>query len=204
MKKPSPSASPLPRLTAERVLDSAFDLAAKRGWASFSLFDVARHLEVSVLEVERIAPEKKDLIRLLVEDVDAAMLADPLPSDASVRDRLFDLIMRRFDALERRRAGVIALLHSWPKGDALLPASLFGPVRHALRKVLDAAGLAPTALRVMGLGAVMGAVMRVWVRDDTPDKGTTMAALDRHLQQLERAAEALAPLCASRPTSHDM
>ncbi len=196
-KKPTTAAPP--PLTAERIVTAGMALAATRGWDAFSLWDVAAELGTGLVTVERICPDKNALLDHLGTLVDEAMLASPANPDDSVRDRLFDLTMRRFDALARWKPGVVAVVRGWPSADPLLPLVLVPSLRRSLRLTLTAAGLPPTPLRLAGFGVVALAALRTWCTDDSADLGTTMALLDRCLAQLERAAEALAPLCPRAP-----
>ena len=129
--------------------------------------------------------------------VDDAMLAAG-PADASegVRDRLFELLMRRFDALAPHKAAVAAILR-----DIIDPAvGLVGlpALARSMIWTFEAAGI-PVAglaglLRVKGLALIYANAVRVWLRDDTADLAPTMAALDKGL----RRAESLMDLLAGR------
>ncbi len=121
---------------------------------------------------------------------DQAALAET-PSEGSMRDRLFDLIMRRIDFLQLHRAGVLALLKALPADPAV--ALLLGCAsRRSLGWLLDATGI-PTAgitgrLRVCGLMAVWLWTIRAWRKDEGLDLAATMAALDTALSRAEGPA----------------
>ena len=135
---------------------------------------------------------------------DKAALEDT-PSEGTVRDRLFDLLMRRFDAMNVYRDGLQALLRALPfdPPSAMLLACA---TRSSMRWMLDATGV-PTAglageLRVKGLVGVWLWGLRAWERDDTEDLTHTMAAVDQALGRAEwfasmmsgrRDPEALSP-----------
>jgi hypothetical protein len=121
---------------------------------------------------------------------DQAALGETAP-EGPVRDRLFDMIMRRIDVLQAHRAGMIALLRYLPSDPpaALLLAMLS---RRSMEWLLAGAGVSTHgvrgALRVKGLLAVWLWTVRAWQRDESEDLGATMAALDTALQRAERAA----------------
>jgi hypothetical protein len=121
---------------------------------------------------------------------DQAALAD-CPTDGTVRDKLFYLLMRRIDLLQAHRSGVLALLRDLPTqpATALLLAMAN---RRSMRWMLGAAGV-PTIgisgdLRVKGLLAVWLWTIRSWRSDESTDLSATMAALDAALQRAERMA----------------
>jgi hypothetical protein len=128
--------------------------------------------------------------------------ADP---EEAPRDRLFDVLMRRFDALQARRAGTVAILRALPFDPASV-ARLLPRLARSLVWMLESAGVStiglPGALRVKALGVVYLYALRAWVDDDTPDMARTMAALDRALRNAERLARRL-PSGSQRATGSD-
>jgi hypothetical protein len=108
-----------------------------------------------------------------------------------VRDRLFDLLMRRIDALQAHRGGVLALLRALP-GEPPTALLLTLATRRSMRWMLEAVGI-PTRgingeLRVKGLLAVWLWTIRAWRTDESEDLSATMAALDAALSRADRAA----------------
>ena len=94
-----------------RIVDAALDLAAQRGWRRTSLADIAAAADMELAELYRIAPSKASILAAFATRIDEAMLADPDPklADEPIRDRLFALVMRRFDAMQPYREAVCAL-----------------------------------------------------------------------------------------------
>jgi len=119
------------------------------------------------------------------------VLAEPLEAEADERprDRVFDLLMRRFDALKPHRAAFEVLARELPADPLAALAAGAGALR-SVALMLEAAGV-PTGglfgiVAVNATAAAYGAAMRVWLRDETPDLAPTMAALDRRLRAVER------------------
>ena len=175
---------------ADRLMEAALALVAERGWQALSLVEVAKRAELPLLDCYRIMPNKAALLRRLIVAADEAVLqegvADP---EEKPRDRLFDVLMRRFDALQTRRVGTVAILRGLP----LDPTSIVGLLPRLVRSfvwMLETAGVTTNglsgALHIKVLGIVYLYVLRVWVEDDTPDIARTMAALDKALRCVER------------------
>ena len=121
----------------------------------------------------------------------------PAPAEgSSARDRLFDVLMRRFDVLQPDKEAVAAIVR-----DALsnpLAALCHGPqLLASMAWMLEDAGLSSAgpagALRAKGLALVYLAALRAWLGDDNADKAKTMAVLDRGLRQAETVASVLCP-----------
>ena len=172
------------------LIASAFRLAGERGWAQVSVAAAARAAALPLHEARARFPAKPVLLLRFGRIADQAALMD-VPADGPVRDRLFDLLMRRFDVLQAHRAGVLALLRALP-ADPPTALLLALATRRSMRWMLEAVDVNTRGLRgelrVRGLIGVWLWTVRAWERDDTADLSTTMAALDTALQRAERAA----------------
>jgi hypothetical protein len=119
------------------------------------------------------------------------------PGDApheSAKDRLFDLLMRRFDKLDAHKSGMLRVAEDTGRDPLSLVCSL-ARLDRSMAAMLEAAGISAGGLggvlRVKGLAAVYLAGLRAWFKDDSADKAKTMAALDRALSRAERLASGL-------------
>jgi hypothetical protein len=150
---------------------------------------------VPAAELRRRCPGPHALLRLHARVTDQLVLAETVPGQpGSPRDRLFDVVMRRIDALQPHRAGITRLLEDLRR-DPLLALALLAEIPRAMAWMLEAAEISTAGLpglaRAKGLTAVWLATLRAWARDESPDLGATMAALDRALDQAERVARSL-------------
>ncbi len=176
------------------IIDATMQLAAMAGWRNVTLYDIARESGLEVAAVVDAVGDRMGVIRHLAARADQAMLAavdDDWP-DESVRDRLFTLLIARFDHLKGHREGLRAVLSSLPTdpGDAFV--LMAGPGQRAMRLAMEAAGVSTAgimgALRVKALGMAYARTFRTFLDDDSPDLSRTMAALDTSLSRLDRLA----------------
>ena len=187
----------------ERMLDRALALVAERGWSGTSLAEMAAAAGVPLDTFHRHYPSKAAVLRALSNRVDAAMLAGVEPAAGErARDRLFDAVMRRFDALNPHKEAVRAIVRD-VGCDPLALACRAGPLCRVLSLILEAADLDAGGLRglvrIEGLSWIYLATMRTWLRDDTEDMAKTMAALDRRLRTTDRAVQALCRVLPRKP-----
>lgn len=179
----------------DRALDAFLTLVAERGFAGVSLHDVAQTAGLGLGELYRLFPDKVSLVTAFMARTDAQVLAgtprerDP---EETARDRLFDVMMRRYDALAPHRDALREIRHATTR-DPLLALALGPSFRRAMAAMLEAAALPSEglagALRQNGLLAIHYAVSRVFDRDETNDLSKTMAALDHRLKTAERWAQ---------------
>src|SRR5215468_10541816 len=91
----------------EHVIDVALRLAAERGWAELALSDIAAAAKLTFADLYASYPSKTAILVALMRGVDRQVLAGVAPNpEESTRDRLFDLIMKRFAALAPHRTGL--------------------------------------------------------------------------------------------------
>jgi len=183
-------------VSAEGVLDVFLGLVAERGFAEVTLQDVAAATGLGLADLYRLYPDKVALLGAFIARVDAAVLAGTsrqIDPEETARDRLFDVMMRRYDALKPHRAALAAFRRAILR-DPLLALALGPALRRSMAAMLEAAGLASDgiagAVRQNGLLAIHHAVLRVFDRDETVDLSKTMAALDGRLKTAERWAQA--------------
>lgn len=179
---------------ADRAIDAFLELVAGRGWRNVALADVATASGLSNADLYALFPSKQALLAAFIRRVDAKVLATPADPQGSVRDRLFELLMRRFDALAPQRAAIKSVLRAAPC-DPALPLC-FGPrFMAAMRWTADAAGVDTAGLtgllRVKGIAACYLWALRVFVADDSADHAKTMAALDQALSRAEMLARSV-------------
>jgi AcrR family transcriptional regulator len=181
----------------EAALDAFLRLIGERGYAAVTLADVAETSGLGLAELHRLYRDKVALVVAFLERIDGEVLAgtprqrDP---EETARDRLFDVMMRRYDALRPHRAALGAVRRAAQR-DPLLGLAL-GPAMHrSMAATLEAAGIAsdglPGAVRCHALLAIHYAVSRVFDRDETGDLSQTMAALDGRLKTVEKWAQTL-------------
>jgi len=180
---------------ARHVIEVALRLAAERGWAGLALADIADAAKLSLAKLYALYPSKTAILVALSCEVDRQVLAGLEPgAEESTRDRLFDLIMKRFDALTPYRDGLAAVARSAGR-DPVAALCGLDQLARSMALTLEAAGVSSSgltgALRTKGLGVIYLATMRDWFRDDSADKSRTMAALDARLRRAEGWAHRL-------------
>lgn len=177
----------------QRAAMAALDLAAEKGWDNVTLEDVARRAGTDAAALRALYADKRDLVPVISQYMDAEMEADSreLAADMAVRDRLFDVMMARFEALNRHRAGIVSIMGQVVTSPRDL-LSFFPSLRGSMQKIAVLAHLPEGGLcgetRSMALLAVYLATLKTWRGDDSADLAATMAALDKNLAHSETLA----------------
>ncbi|WP_374654570.1 hypothetical protein [Dongia sp.] len=202
-KKPAAKKRTAPRKPAAHAGDPAsamraalLQLIATQGWCDLSLAEIATAAGLDMAAAHAVYPTKAaillGLVRATDEDILTSLTGDPLDGDA--KDRLFDLLMRRFDRLQRHRDAYLTLLHELPR-TPLEAACLARQVRRSMALTLETAGVSASGLkglmRVQGLMAIYAAGLHAWRRDESEDLSKTMAEIDKRLAQAVKITEML-------------
>lgn len=190
------------RSTSDKLIDAALALAAERPWRTLTLNDIAAQAGVPIGEALLTLPSRVRIQRALIERVDAEVFSglerDPL--DGSVRDRLFDILMRRFDALDGHQAALRSMSRDAAR-DPLGSACVGARFLKSMALSLTAAGVSSEgcagAVKSKALAAIQLNAARVWLDDDEPGLARTMAALDKSLARAEKFAS------RNRPAPND-
>jgi AcrR family transcriptional regulator len=193
------AATPEPR---DRILDALMALIAEKGFAAVGLGEIAERAEVSPASLRAAYDGKLGILADFVRRTDEAVLAGGEAEGETPRDRLFDVIMRRFDALAPFKAALRRLMRS-AACDPLLACALARVGSRSQRWMHVAAGIESRgvggAIALRGGALFYADTMRVWLDDDDPGLAKTMKHLDEGLQRGERAMRVVNSLCGMLP-----
>ncbi len=166
-----------------RLIAAALDLAARKGWRNLGMGEIAIAAGVNLGEAFAAFRTKSGLLAAFARQVSETALAGG-EAQGNPRERLFELLMRRFDALKNHRAGLKAIL----RGSVGDPATICGvpAALNAMAWMLEGAGISAEGwrgrARCLALTRAYAATFRTFLDDDSEDLAKTMAALDRRLK----------------------
>ena len=180
----------------DSIIDAALSLAETKGWGRTALVDIADGAGLSLSELYARFRSKGAILEAFIQRIDRATLegADAAKDGAQVRDRLFELFMRRFDALQPHKPAVAVLMRELMRH----PLAALCAGRRLCRSmawIASVAGLpvgGPLGpLRLNALSAIYLYTLRVWLADDSEDHAKTMSALDKALSRAEMFANSV-------------
>ncbi len=186
-RKTTKTKAPEP-VTPDDIVDAALALAAEQPWDEVRLTDIAARAGVTLSELRAAFDGKVDILAAFTRRIDRAVLdaLDPEIADEPPRERLFDVLMSRFDALAPYKDAVRSIAGSLGRrpGDliAMNPAAVRSMVWMLEAAGIDTAGRLGT-IGAQGLAVVFGRTLRVWLKDDDPGMARTMVELDRRLTE---------------------
>ncbi|MCB1556178.1 MAG: TetR/AcrR family transcriptional regulator [Alphaproteobacteria bacterium] len=183
----------------EKTVAAAMSLAAAEGWETVTLHAIAAQAKLSLAVLREHFDDKTDILAAYGRGVDRRVLeqtASAGDDTSPPRDRLFDVLMERFEILNEDRNAVCAILRSFrcdPKQAVIGLPHLGRSMVWMLEAAQIETGGIKGALRVAGLTGLYLKTLWVWARDDSADLAATMAALDKNLSRAERWAARIVP-----------
>jgi len=205
--RPAPKQAPaLPPPTGtdrDKIVAAFMALLAEKRFEEIGFGDIAAHSGLTLANCRAefgstlaiYAAHMKELDRRVLAGASGDMAEEP------PRERLFDVLMRRIEAMAPYREAMRSLLKSVSCNPGLALALNGLAVRSQAWMLtaadIDAAG-PRGAIRAQGLAMLFASVLRTWVNDED-DNARTMAALDRALARGQRWSGMLDDLCRFQP-----
>jgi ubiquinone biosynthesis protein COQ9 len=184
MAKPSTSLQ-------DKIINAAMTIIGRDGWPAATLDAVSRESGVSLADIATHFANRFDILAAFGKRSDIAALkeADEEGSSQAPRDRLFDIIMARFDAMAPYKATVQAMSKA-ARRDPGLAAFFLVSVSKSMGLMVSCAGVDTSGIvgvaRVKALCGLYLNVASTWLSDDSEDLSKTMAALDKALARADR------------------
>jgi AcrR family transcriptional regulator len=176
-----------PKDPRNAIIDALMELAGERSWDDITISDVAARANISLAAFRDYYPSKGAILAGFSRRIDHVVLEAANVGDLAgepPKERLFDILMRRLDALAPYKLGLEAVF-DWGRRDPLAATALNRVVINSMRFMLEAAGIESEgpvgALKLQGLAVAWARVLQVWFRDEDPGLASTMATLDREL-----------------------
>jgi AcrR family transcriptional regulator len=197
------SVAPPARGTSERAkaIDALMALLAEQSFEQIGLAEVAGRADLKLSQLRAEFGSVLAIFAAHVKDIDRAVLAggDADMTEEPPRERLFDVLMRRLEALAPYKEAVRSVMRAARRNPGLGLALNAMAVR-SQSWMLEAAGIGAHgprgALRAQGAALMFARVLSVWVDDEEEGLDRTMAALDRGLASAERWEGFIGDLCA--------
>jgi AcrR family transcriptional regulator len=174
------------RSARERVVDALLALLEEKPIEQIGFAEIATQADVSLAELRNMFGSTISILAAHMKEIDRAVLAGGSAdmADEPPRERLFDVLMRRLEALGPHKAAIRSLSRSAMRNPGLAFA-LNGLAVRSQQWMLTAADINASGpkgmMRAQGLAVLFAQVLRTWIDDEDEGLARTMAALDRAL-----------------------
>jgi AcrR family transcriptional regulator len=188
----------------DKIIEAFFALLAEQPFEDIGYAELAARAGVPLATLRGEFGSKLPIVAAYIKAIDRKVLAggDADIAEEPPRERLFDVLMRRLEALAPHKAAIRSLMRSARRHPSLALAFNGLAVRSQQWMLtaanIDAAG--PRGIvRAQGLALLFAGVLRTFVRDEDEGLARTMATLDRALARGQRWSGFLDDLCRFAP-----
>jgi len=170
---------------AEQTLKSLFITE----WNSISLDNICKKLKLDKKKVSKHIKSKHDLLKNINQYFDdQIMIAVKSVDKSTPRDMLFEILMLRFELLNRYRKSILKMFNFFkykPKSFILLLPSLINS-SCMMAKVanIETKGMIGS-VNTKGLLIIYFSTFLTWIEDENSSLDRTMNALDNYLEKAE-------------------
>jgi len=144
----------------DKMVVSMLTLASERSWDFVDFEDIMEHAGVDLQDAREHFDDRTDILIAYGRMLDRRMIEQcefGEDDDISCREKIFDLLMERFDIVNEDRDAILSILHGF-KGDPK---------------------------KVTGLTGIYLYALKTWKEDESPDMAKTMSTLDKALDKAE-------------------
>jgi AcrR family transcriptional regulator len=175
--------------TSDLIAAAAIQLAGRNGWRSATLAEIAAEAGVTLAELAQIYSSRPDILDGFEKMIDRRMLAGATAGiDDQPRDRMFEIVMARLDALAPYREGAQRIagdLPFDPQSGLVMACALPRSISWMFAGANLPLGGPLMPLKLAAVGAAYLSTFRIWLNDDSEDLSKTMATLDRNMDRVK-------------------
>jgi AcrR family transcriptional regulator len=177
----------------DAAVDALLELAASRPWAEITLPDIAERAGVTLKDLRAHFPSKGAILGAFSRRIDLAVLEGDGKdlAEEPARERLFDVLMRRLDAL-RPYKPALRSIRAGLRREPLSAAAMNQTIVTSMRWMLAAAGINEEGplgtAKAQALAIKYSRVLDTFLHDEDPGLSRTLKALDREMRSAERWA----------------
>ena len=176
------------------IIEALMALVAEQPWENITMTDIAHKAGLSLADFRDCFPSKGAVLggfsrlidRKVLENLSDDLIGEP------ARDRLFDVLMRRLDAMAPYREG-LKEVRRLTRRDPATALALNQVALNSMRFMLEAANIESEgtlgAVKLQGLVLAWARIVAVWLEDDSERLDKTMAFLDKELDRGGRLVE---------------
>ena len=193
----NPESGPAPRIDPRAaIVDALLKLAVEQRFEDITISAISAEAKISLADFRDAFPSKGAVLAGFSRRLDRAVLeraGEENPNEPA-RERLFDVLMRRLDAMTPYREPLREITQ-YLRRDPMAALAFNQVLLNSMRFMLEAAGIAHEgaagAIKLQGLALAWGRIVDVWLADEEPGLAKTMAELDRVLTRGEKSVSAL-------------
>ena len=170
----------------KKIIEALLTLLAEEPIERIGLGDIAKTAGVPLADLREEFSSVMAILSAHMKEIDRQVLAADMSDmgDEPVREKLFDILMRRLEAHAPHKAAIRSLMKSSLRNPPLALA-LNSFAARSMSWMMTAAGISTAGpcgiVRAQALTLLYARVVATWAEDQDPGLARTMSVLDREL-----------------------
>ena len=169
----------------KKIAKVTLEILKKKIWEKISLNEIKTKSKVK--QFEKLITNKKDVLKIINHyfDYEHSLSAKKL-EESNAKDKIFELIMMRFDILQNYRKPILSIYNSFsskPSELAYLLPNLLESIILIFKYANFPTKSSKAQLKVLGVLIIYMLSFLAWIKDESVGLEKTMQALDNYLEQ---------------------
>ena len=182
----------------EKIISATLKLAATVPWQEITMDSIAKAAKVNSSILMESFSSKLLILDAFNRQLDEQITEkfSNIENVGSIREQLFEILMGRFDALNRYKSALKLIYKETVPFDPLASTHGLNNLIHSMEIVLNIVGM-PTCtlfgcIKTKVLSAIFIRAFITWLEDNSADMTKTMANLDSNLAKAESLGKSVA------------
>jgi len=168
-----------------KIAETVLFLLKNKNWNDLSLEEIKKKSKIQ--KFDKLIKNKKTIIKKINEYFDYKLSFRLKNMEQSNnKDMIFEILMMRFDILQKYRKGILSIFNSF-KGKPQDLVFLFPNIIDSIILMVNYTNVSTKGikgqLKIKGIVIIYISSFFAWMNDDTPSLDKTMITLDKNLDQ---------------------
>lgn len=172
-----------------KIIETTLEALTHTAWDVLTMETLAEKVALTSVQLYHIFPTRCELLKGIVEFIDDKMMAlyQEGQTDLSLQEKLFDMIMCRFEVMESYKKSLKNIIIVILRDPLSFPGGILAGL-HSMTLILDAADVPVEGIKgkfnINVFSCFYLYVLKVWFEDESHDMAKTLAHVDKGLKNI--------------------
>ncbi|OJX09855.1 MAG: hypothetical protein BGO77_05425 [Caedibacter sp. 37-49] len=177
------------KILHSKTVETALEMLKDTSWDALTMEALAAKMSLTPIQLYTLFPTRCDLLKGIVQLLDEKMISlyQEGKESLSLHEKLFDIIMCRFEALESYKKALKNIFLTVWRDPISFPSGIFSGF-HSMRLILETVGVPVEGIKgglnIKILSFFYLYTLKIWFEDETQDMAKTLAQVDQGLKNI--------------------
>lgn len=172
-----------------KIVETALEILTQTPWDALTMEELAAKLSITPIQLYAIFPTRCDLLKGIMQFIDDKMITlyQEGKEDLSLQEKLFDIIMCRFEVMEVYKSPLKNIIFTFWRDPISFPSGVFLGL-HSMSLILEAVDVPVEGIKgklnIKILSFFYLYTLKLWFEDETQDMAKTLTHVDKALKNI--------------------